>query len=240
MSSGEDIADIPLPMSSSEDTTDIPPIIFSGEDTTGVSPPVISAGKDTTGVSPPVISAGKDTTGVSPPVISTGKDTTGVSPPIIPSGEGITDVPPPVIPSGEGITDVPPPVIPSGEGTTYVPPPVNSSDDNSDNSVNFSGGLLDLLYERYGFLNPGPNDTSLYEGTFDWRSTCAVLGLSTDSQWVQELLAHNNNIHNNHIRQAISRFVEDLLCAPKKMPTALWDIHPDSQEPLQRNSNFKI
>ena len=78
-----------------------------------------------------------------------------------------------------------------------------------------------------------------YEGTIDWRSTRAVLGLAADSQWVQELLAHDNNIH-NRIRQAISRFVEDLLHTTEKIPTALWDIHPDSQEPLQRNSCFKI
>jgi hypothetical protein len=127
MSSGEDIADIPPPMPLGEDIADIPLPMSSGEDTTEI-PPITFLGEDTTGVSP-VISVGKDTTGVSPPIISMGK----------------------------GTTSIPLPIIPLGEGTTGVPPPVNSSDDNSDNSVNLSNRLLNLLYERYGFLNPGPN-----------------------------------------------------------------------------------
>jgi len=155
------------------------------------------------------------------------------------SGEDIADIPPPIMSSGEDTTGGSPPIISAGEATPGMPPPVDSSGDNTDNSVNFSGGLLDLLYERYGFLNPGSNGADAYEGTIDWRSTRAVLGLAADSQWVQELLAHDNNIH-NRIRQAISRFVEDLLRTTEKIPAALWDIHPDSQEPLERNSCFKI
>jgi hypothetical protein len=80
----------------------------------------------------------------------------------------------------------------------------------------------------------------VYEGALDWRSTRAILGLAGDSQWVRELLAHDDNIRNDHIRQAISRFVEDLLRTTEKMPVALWDIHPNSPEPLERNSHFKI
>jgi len=214
------------------------PVISQVNDTTDVLPPSISASEGPSGVPPPINLSDEDTAGVSPPSISASKGTSGVSPPIIPSGEDTTDVSPPVISMSEGTPGVPPPIIPLGKGTTNVPLPVNSSGDNLDNPVNFNGGLLDLLYERYGFLNPGSDD-AVYESTFDWRSTRAVLGLHNDSQWVQELLAHDDNIRNVQIQRAISRFIEDLLRATETMPMALWDIHPDSQEPLQRNSHFK-
>ena len=92
------------------------------------------------------------------------------------SGEDIADIPPPIMSSGEDTTGGSPPIISAGEATPGMPPPVDSSGDNTDNSVNFSGGLLDLLYERYGFLNPGSNGADAYEGT--GLSIGALRGLS--------------------------------------------------------------
>ena len=148
-----------------------------------------------------------------------------------------------IIPPGEGTADVPPPIVPSGEGTSDVPPHVNSSGDNSESEpspINFVGGLLDLLHERYGFLRPRSNDGAVYNSMLDWRSTRAILGLSSESQRVQELLAHDNNIRNDRLQKAISCFIENLLRRTEKMPMALWDIHPDSHEPLQQNPHFRI
>jgi hypothetical protein len=107
-------------------------------------------------------------------------------------------------------------------------------------SVVFSGGLIDLLYERYGFLNPGLNPITIYTSNIDWRNTRSILGLaSPDAPAVQAVLSVDN-LHNSHVQQAISHFIQCLLDPDKTMPAALSDIHPDSPEPVAHNPHLRI
>jgi hypothetical protein len=217
-------------------------LISPGEDTVDV-PRIISPGEGAADVSPPIPPSDESTSNFPPPIIPSSEGSTDVPPSIAPSGEGTSDFPPPIVPSGEGTSDFPSPIVPPRESTSNMPAHVNSSGDSSEcnpSPINFIGGLLGLLYERYGFLHPGSNDGAVYDSMLDWRSTRAILGLSSESQRVQKFLAQDNNIRNDHLQKAISCFIENLLRTTERIPLALWDLHPDSQEPLQRNPHFRI
>jgi len=117
-----------------------------------------------------------------------------------------------------------------------------TSDDNSVDTlypVVFVGGLLDLLYERYGFLVLVPDANTEYINTLNWRATLSILGLTSDSPRIRDLHA-NDDIRNDHIREAVSHFVECMLFSYQTMPAALCDIHPQSTEPLELNPHLRI
>ena len=104
--------------------------------------------------------------------------------------------------------------------------------------VVFTCGLLDILYTRYGFLNPGPKSTTTYANNFDWNATRSILGLFSDAPLVRELLSIDNL--GNGVQEAISHFIQCILRSDQTMPATLWDIHPQSPEPLAHNLCFHI
>ena len=92
------------------------------------------------------------------------------------------------------IPDSPPPPISNPSANALLPTslPTASHDENDWPDmlfpVVFTCGLLDILYTRYGFLNPGPKSTTTYANNFDWNATRSILGLFSDAPLVRELL----------------------------------------------------
>jgi hypothetical protein len=159
-------------------------LISPGEDTMDV-PCIISPGEGAADVSPPIPPSDESTSNFPSPIIPSSKGSTDVPPSIAPSGKGASDFPPPIVPSGKGASDFPSPIVPPRKSTSNMPAHMNSSGNSSEcnpSPINFIGGLLGLLYERYRFLHPGSNDGAVYNSMLDWRSTRAILGLSSESQ----------------------------------------------------------
>jgi hypothetical protein len=122
-----------------------------------------------------------------------------------------------------------------------TPPPIATSDNMEVSwQVTFHAGLLDLLYERYGFLNPGSTNNTVYTSDNGWHVTRRILGLSNDSDITRALLAHDDNLPHDHVRQAISFFLQCLLLPNHAMPAALHNLHPESDQPIQPNSRLRI
>jgi hypothetical protein len=122
-----------------------------------------------------------------------------------------------------------------------LPAPSYDKDDSTDtlSSVVFAGGLLDILYERYGFLDPGPNASAALTSSLDWMATRSILGLNSDAPLIQELLSYDN-LHKNDIQGAISHFIQYMLDPVQTIPAALYDIHPESPDPLVHKPHFHI
>jgi hypothetical protein len=72
-----------------------------------------------------------------------------------------------------------------------------------------------------------------------WKTTQGILGLFSDGPLVQGLLSHDN-LRKYHIQDAISPFFQCMLHSDQTMPAALWDIHPQCQEPLERNPHLCV
>jgi hypothetical protein len=132
------------------------------------------------------------------------------------------------------------------DNLTDTPPSLPASsydeDDSTDtlSSVVFVGGLLDILYERYGFLNPGSDAGAALTSSLDWTTTRSILGLISNAPLIQELLSYDNLHRNNGIQSAISHFIQYMLDPVQTIPAALYDIHPESPEPLAHNPHFHI
>jgi hypothetical protein len=105
--------------------------------------------------------------------------------------------------------------------------------------VVFDGGLLDILYQQYGFLNPGPNASTIYTNNLDWKATRSILGLVNNTPLIQELLS-KDNIRKDSVQSAISHFIWCMVHPTQTIPAALCDIHPESPEPLPHNPHFHI
>jgi hypothetical protein len=103
--------------------------------------------------------------------------------------------------------------------------PLYDQDDSTDtlSSVVFVGGLLDILYERYGFLNPGPDAGAALTSSLDWMTTRSILGLISNAPLIQELLSYDNLHHNNGIQGAISHFIQYMLDPVQTILAALYD-----------------
>jgi hypothetical protein len=114
-------------------------------------------------------------------------------------------------------------------------------DDSTDTlfPVVFDGGLLDILYQRYGFLNLGPNASTIYTNNLDWKATRSILGLVNNTPLIQELLS-KDNIRKDSVQSAISHFIWCMVHPTQTIPAALCDIHPESPEPLPHNPHFHI
>jgi hypothetical protein len=116
-----------------------------------------------------------------------------------------------------------------------------NEDDSTDvlSTVVFVGGLLDILYWRYGFVNPGPNVSTIYTNDLDWTATRSVLGLANNGPLIQELLSEDG-LRKNGVQNAISHFIQCMLHAVQTIPAALCDTHPETPEPLPHNPHFRI
>jgi len=124
--------------------------------------------------------------------------------------------------------------------SSLLPEASHDEDDSADtlSSVVFVGGLLDILYERYGFVNPGPNDSTIYGNDLNWTAMRSILGLVNNTPLIEELIA-KDDLRKNSVQCAISHFIQTLHSA-QAIPPALHDIHPQSPEPLPHNWHFRI
>jgi hypothetical protein len=71
------------------------------------------------------------------------------------------------------------------------------------------------------------------------KTTQGIFGLFSNGPLVRGLLSHDN-LHKYHIQDAISPFSQCMLHSDQTMPAALWDIHPQCQEPLERNPHLRV
>jgi hypothetical protein len=141
---------------------------------------------------------------------------------------------------------VPPvPDLPATLTASTPLPPLLEPPCNPDNfahglkTITFVGGLLELLYQRYGFLNPGGGNGVMYHSTFNWDTAKCILGLASQSQLVQDMVT-GDSLHSSYIRSAICHFVECTITTLHNMSAELFDLHQSSYKPFKPSTHLRI